>query len=937
MQTIETFAYIYWELCLLLASVRLAYICGWKEEAHRSELMLAWLSISIVLSSWIASFYSFALLNSSVSYLAAATLVLVLLYARNPSRLKSDICSLLSLFDRPVIEKGFFPLAISAALCVPVLLMSMRPVDETDSFYYLNFMLNWLNNRTIPYEFYRNYPAFWQVTYMPGLAITRSDAFFWLTSLKPVIIVCLGIYCIGREFGFSRRLALLVAINGIALQYFWIGPSGVSTLKEDMVHAAGIVLIAHAVLRTVRRGVNMKSGLLLSVGFVFITTKWNGFFISALGLPLMAFFTSALISKARKAFFVWILCSFAFFLTTTGHYYLRNILAHNNPFYPYQVSFMDIHLPGTIEAPGTSILESLSNRGVWQAFFSPASGISPAGLLFPLILGCILISSIYISIRSPIALFRHKPLIKKESFLAMYILLTWLLYFRAFWSASDNPGDLVYLFNLNSLRFVEGTLALSELFLVYLLWRLKTKELLLLGLAGLSLASRLAILYLRWPSAIGRQTLMLIVILSLLVLVGLSLIRTNKFHRILCWSILGFFAVFIGPLVVETNRSNSWAPWWRGVLLPLQNIPPARVYVVIDPGDFDRDLIYPVSGRRLQHTVQIATQEKLLNSLRDKNLLETERARPDYVVKIRDPNRPDKAKLAAFGSRLFSYGWGTVAINRCSILLQQMEMVAFSDIVKGKPPRAWFMKSPRPLLPGTSVEHGNAKPGMAILRKGDLALFGNPSQLYLLGDRKPKVVIADEGEKLLALNLGMLDENGMAQGIEFTYQQGRWAPDMPDPRPINQDYDFSIARATNSVGPWRISTSRGGTYKVEHLFDETGPFMRVKSTSGARWLVIIGRFPENLADNTPVTVRGQIRSTIQTRTTLHLYDLNDRGRYEKVARSGTSLGSWEQLSLSKHMRFPSPKDYYAIGLLRPKKGEYFDVREFSLFKGVFPD
>jgi hypothetical protein len=72
MLIIETFEYLYWEICLLLVSVRLANICGWNDDTHRSERLLAWLSISIVLSAGIATVYSFALLNGSVSYLGTA-------------------------------------------------------------------------------------------------------------------------------------------------------------------------------------------------------------------------------------------------------------------------------------------------------------------------------------------------------------------------------------------------------------------------------------------------------------------------------------------------------------------------------------------------------------------------------------------------------------------------------------------------------------------------------------------------------------------------------------------------------------------------------------------------------------------------------------------------------------------------------------------------
>ena len=77
---------------------------------------------------------------------------------------------------------------------------------------------------------------------------------------------------------------------------------------------------------------------------------------------------------------------------------------------------------------------------------------------------------------------------------AFLILCGWLLYFRSVFSACASPGDLAFVLNgLNSLRYVDGVLALSEVYLALLLGRFA------LPLVAVNTLSRLALLYARLP------------------------------------------------------------------------------------------------------------------------------------------------------------------------------------------------------------------------------------------------------------------------------------------------------------------------------------------------------------------------------------------------------------------------------------------------------
>ena len=55
------------------------------------------------------------------------------------------------------------------------------------------------------------------------------------------------------------------------------------------------------------------------------------------------------------------------------------------------------------------------------------------------------------------------------SMLSIFILFTWITYIGSSFSASFLPDDLAYIAKLHSLRYVVGTLALTEILFVYFL------------------------------------------------------------------------------------------------------------------------------------------------------------------------------------------------------------------------------------------------------------------------------------------------------------------------------------------------------------------------------------------------------------------------------------------------------------------------------------
>jgi hypothetical protein len=237
-------------------------------------------------------------------------------------------------------------------------------------------------------------------------------------------------------------------------------------------------------------------------------------------------------------------------LVTSGHYYLRTLLQFGNPFYPFDLRLGPIHLRGEADLSYTSILHNVSNPRLWKLLFWPDGGVSPAGVLFPLILAGVLVCAVW-----------------KRSWVTALILCGWVVYFRSVYSASAGPGgDLAFLGNgLNSLRYVDGVLAASEIFLAGLLGRFA------LPFVAVNTASRLVLLYVRVPFPAWAVVAIAVGVLlfnnrSLAVA---ALFRNQREssnraatarERLFEWSII--LLVLATPFIVERNRVR-WTPYWN--------------------------------------------------------------------------------------------------------------------------------------------------------------------------------------------------------------------------------------------------------------------------------------------------------------------------------------------------------------------------------------
>src|ERR1039457_5465501 len=345
--------------------MRLARLVGWEQRTV--EFWLAVLAIQVTLEASIAAAFTFAGVNSQPAYWIAAAVCLtgaVVGQLTDLPRLKSfvrrtvsGIPPTASLLSRGQI--GDLPHGLIAALLVPLVLLSFKPVEEIDSINYLHYLIEWLANRATPYTFATNYVAFWELSFAPAWMVTRVDVFFPLLALKAVVLMVFGLWLVGKQLSLPRSLLVPTVFASVVMQHYWYGPSGVPTLKNDVLHGVGFVLMTLVILRAAERRLRSTDVALLAFGVAFGAVKYTGIFAAVIAIGVVLFLRRAGPRPALpqpESRTHPMLATFAaalFFLLTSGHYYLHNLLRYGSPFYPFQINLAWVHLPGTADLSNT--------------------------------------------------------------------------------------------------------------------------------------------------------------------------------------------------------------------------------------------------------------------------------------------------------------------------------------------------------------------------------------------------------------------------------------------------------------------------------------------------------------------------------------------------------------------------------------------------------
>ena len=349
-------------------------------------------------------------------------------------------------------------------VCVAVVLLSaavsnaVTLIIELDSIYYSHWIVAVANGLETPFDFYYNYNALWQSAYLPSFVLTNSVHLFALTSLQTALLFSLAAYLLARAAGLTILMSALLALTGLVGGHLW-GPihTGVGTLKNDTISAAGVLLLILFAMRFVRaKQLDGSLAILLLGGLVFASVKSSGPAQAVVVILLLVLFFRKEVLKINVQSITLLGLVGLLFMATSGVYYARNLYEFGSPFAPFIVNMGPITLPGTFDPTGTRLIDQLHDIEVWKLFFNigsymPNRTASSVLLLFV----------VFICVPFLLYLLKHNTTSRDRKMVMMSWLVTfvlWLLYLQTPWSSGSDPatetGRILYIAEHASFRYV---------------------------------------------------------------------------------------------------------------------------------------------------------------------------------------------------------------------------------------------------------------------------------------------------------------------------------------------------------------------------------------------------------------------------------------------------------------------------------------------------
>jgi len=666
--------FMIFEVLLILSSIRIQYLIFKKirKNIEGSELVITWIAIDLMLIIIIATIFSFLQLNGVIQYLMGSMLLFIILHFDKKSNLISYYGYIGSKLTN--ISNNFFSwkILVMFFLILPLIISIIQPIENYDSLRFMYYIFDWSSNITTPYERAWSYVPIWELSYLPSFVISDSDNFFWLNSLKSLIIIGLGTYLIGKQLGISKNLASIVAYTGILFFIFWQievdprmlawgGGEHIGALKNNHFYASGIILITFSIIRTIKTNFDRLSGVLLILGIIFITTRYFGILVAAVTIILFILFNRHNILHAKKKTLFFGIIGLFLIATTTGHYYLYNYIEYGNPFSILEINILGSELPGKSDWTGTSVASHLNEVDLWKALFLMPE-IPRAGILFPIILAFGFLGTMGIITSLFSNYIKKRKLEASIMFLAIFILFNWIVYANTPLTAGHN--GITYVQTFTSLRFSEATLILTELFFIYFLYRIGFPEKVLLLVVGLHLISRYLLIYSQLPNYIDYFTLIYPIIIVIGIKFFLPYLKTKP--RIILFPVLLFLVLVYSPYIHDEHRKNAWAEGYYNVIQEIDDLQPLEIYIVGPYSEVTGNHKYLFSGNNFQHNITVFTEYHFFKNLNNEKIQPSE-----YLIKYCFDNRLGcMSNLPNFESKVSEYGYTTEAIDTSVILLK---------------------------------------------------------------------------------------------------------------------------------------------------------------------------------------------------------------------------------------------------------------------------
>jgi len=532
-------------------------------------------------------------------------------------------------------------------------------------------MFEWINNTINPYTITAEFSAFWELAFVPSILITNSDSFLWVTSFKPLFIIGFASYLVGRKIGLPGRISWFTAITSCMFFILWFRVSGVSTLKNDPILTVGIILIALSIIKIIKGDLDKTKFFFLLAGILFVLVKFQGVAFVLIGIILLILFNRKQITKINKKILLIISVGVLIIFLTTGHYYVHHFVETGNPFYS-ELPTGEFKLLEEFFKGKTSILSNLDDERIFRYLLYYPPNIEKAGILSPVIITFGFFGTLGIILYSSSKFLKTKQVDSKILFLSLFILLGWVIFYITP-RVVGHPEDETFYFlqSFNTMRYVAGTVILTEFLFIFLLWKLRIPQTIILVIIGIHLATRLLHLYRIIPSHVDLS----LIIFPIVIVVALFLIR-NHLKKLKIRAAISIFLILMifatMPQIVEINR-EVWFWYWNDAIMEEYYLPPSTIAVM---DDFNKPWApsptYPILGNEFQHTVIQHTEKSLIQFLettpRDSN------SYPDYIfIYCNQHLKKCNDSTIEMSSQFNEYGYEMKFLGKRAFLLEFVE------------------------------------------------------------------------------------------------------------------------------------------------------------------------------------------------------------------------------------------------------------------------
>lgn len=459
--------YVAWEISLFSAGLSLVLYLGVFNAKNHVRTWLFVLATKLILTSCLM--FIFVLLKWIVLEAFFITSVLLLCVALlNKQKHKDLIRS--SLEDVSRDKKSLFSILSMLAIFT---IGSVSPMIETDSNFASNFLLLYANNIGDVFNYAWNYSPLWELNYLPGVFLFNNWISIYFINFQVIILIFLAVFELSKTLRGNNIDSRAIALALITTPILWLNaPSGIATIKNDQIYAAGSLLIIVSIIESYKsRTLSSYCKYYFYLGSILVLVKFSGpilIGISVLGFVCFRFLYHQKSLKEEIFSIRNIILLLPCVIYTSP--YIHNTIVFGSPVYPVKIKLFGEEFPGYFNTQGTRIFEYLNLPETWIAL----SGVnvfpfSTAGLLFvPFLLW------------SPIFLFQSFKGRKVRTdasegilIISMWILL--LLYIVTPFSSGTLESPLLYLTSQNTLRYVIvvilicSLLAINNLFL-WLKW-----------------------------------------------------------------------------------------------------------------------------------------------------------------------------------------------------------------------------------------------------------------------------------------------------------------------------------------------------------------------------------------------------------------------------------------------------------------------------------